>query len=286
MNKVAVVSDTASNMSPEMARKFDIKLIPFHIIIDDKDYLDTEIDIEDLYARVDKKENIPTMTPFPVGECLQAFQEVSQGSEAILYISASSGFTAAYKVALQAKETARKKLPKTTIEVIDSRTGGSGLALIVLEAAKAAKQGKDIEAVVEQVNYLIQQISHLTAPDTLFYLDKGGRICQAKSWAEAQQVSSFRALLEIADGVIKPVARVKTKKQLMEKMVSIAKERIGNKKIHAGITHTKAPQQAEELRKMVLSQFQCEELHVFEGLAPTVIHTGQGLIDLGFYGSD
>ncbi len=285
MNKVAVMTDTGSNMAREIAGKFDIRLIPFHVIMDDKDCLDTEIDIEDLYARVAKKENLPTMTPFPVGECLHAFQEVGQGSEAILYISASSGFTAAYKVALQAKEIAQKELPKTTIEVVDSRNGGSGLALIALAAAKAAKQGKNIEEVVQQVNYLIQRISLLTAPDTLFYLDKGGRICQAKSWAEAQQVSSFRALLEIAEGVIKPVARVKTKKQIMEKMVSIAKERVGNKRIHAAMTHNKAPQQAEELRKMLLSQFHCEELYVFEGLAPTVIHTGQGLINLGFYSS-
>jgi DegV family protein with EDD domain len=273
-------------MSPEIARKFDIKLIPFHIIIDGKDYLDTEVDMEDLYARVDKKENLPTMTPFPVGECLQAFQEVGQSSEAILYISASSGFTAAYKVALQAKEIAQKELPKTAIEVVDSRTGGSGLALIALAAAKAAKQGKNIEEVVQQVNYVIQRINHLTAPDTLFYLDKGGRICQAKSWAEAQHVSSFRALLEIAEGIIKPVARVKTKKQILEKMVNIAKERVGNKRMHAAMTHNKVPQQAEELRKMLLSQFHCEELYVFEGLAPTAIHTGQGLIDFGFYGSD
>jgi DegV family protein with EDD domain len=226
------------------------------------------------------------MTPFPVGECLQAFQEVGQSSGAILYISASSGFTAAYKVALQAKEIAQKELPKTAIEVVDSRIGGSGLALIALAAAKAAKQGKNIEEVVQQVNYVIQRINHLTAPDTLFYLDKGGRICQAKSWAEAQQVSSFRALLEIAEGVIKPVARVKTKKQILEKMVNIAKERVGNKRMHVAMTHNKAPQQAEELRKMLLSQFHCEELYVFEGLAPTAIHTGQGLIDFGFYGSD
>jgi DegV family protein with EDD domain len=286
VNKVAVITDTASDMAPEIARKFDIKLIPFHVIIDGKDCLDPEVDMEDLYARVDKKENLPTMTPFPVGECLQAFQEVDQSSEAILYISTSSGFTAAYKVALQAKEIAQKELPKTTIEVVDSRNGGSGLALIALAAAKAAKQGKNIEEVVEQVNYLIQQTSLLTAPDTLFYLDKGGRICQAKSWAEAQQVSSFRALLEIGEGIIKPVARVKTKKQIMEKMVSIAKEKVGNKRMHAAMTHTKAPQQAEELRKMLLSQFHCEELHVFEGRAPTVIHMGQGLINLGFYGSD
>ena len=69
-------------------------------------------------------------------------------------------------------------------------------------------------------------------------------------------------------------------------MVSIAKERVGNKKIHVAMTHNKAPQQAEELRKMLLSQFECEELYVFEGLAPTVVHIGQGLIDFGFYGSD
>lgn len=82
------------------------------------------------------------------------------------------------------------------------------------------------------------------------------------------------------------MARAKTKNQIMEKMVSIVKERVENKKIHAAITHTKTPQQAEQLRKMVLSQFECEELYVFEGLTLTVVHAGQGLIDLGFYGSD
>jgi DegV family protein with EDD domain len=286
MNKVAVITDTGSNMAPKIARKFDIKLIPFHIIMDGKDYLDTEVDIEDLYARVAKKENLPT-TSFPAPEeFLQAYQELSQNAEAILHISLTPAFSGGYNAALEAKEIAQKELPKTTIEVIDSQSTGSGLALIALAAAKAAKQGKNIEEVVQQVNYLIQQTSLLAAPDTLFYLDKGGRICQAKSWAEAQQVSSFRALLEMGEGIIKPVARANTKTEILEKMVSIAKERVGNKRIHVAMTHNKAPQQAEELRKMLLSQFHCEELYVFEGPAATVVHTGQGLIDLGFYGSD
>jgi len=286
MNKVAVMTDTASNMAPEIARKFDIKLILFHVLMDDKDYLDTEVDMEDIYARVDKKENLPTTSFASPKEFLQVYQELSQNAETVIHISVTAGMSGGYDSALQAKEIAQKELPKTTIEVIDSQTGGSGLALIALAAAKAAKQGKNIEEVMQQVNYVIQRISHLTAPDTLFYLDEGGRICQAKSWAEAQQVSSFRALLEIGEGVIKPVARVKTKTEILEKMVSIAKERVGNKKIHVAMTHTKAPQQAEELRNMLLSQFHCEELHVFEGLPMTVVHVGQGLIDFGFYGSD
>jgi len=286
MNKVAVMTDTASNMAPEIARKFDIKLIPFHVLMDDKDYLDTEVDMEDLYARLDKKGNLPTTSFASPKEFLQAYQELSQNAETVIHISVTTGLSGGYDSALQAKEIAQKELPKTTIEVIDSHTGGSGQALIALAAARAAKQGKNRKEVVQQVNYLIQRINHLTAPDILFYLDKGGRICQAKSWAEAQQVSNFRALLEMGEGTIKPVARVKTKTEILEKMVSIAKERVGNKRIHVAMTHNKAPQQAEELRKMLLSQFHCEELHVFEGLPMTVVHTGQGLIDFGFYGSD
>ena len=286
MKKVAVMTDRTSSMAQEVAERFDIKMVPIHIIMDGKDYLDTEVDMEDLYARVAKKENLPT-TSFPTPEeFLQAYQELSQNAEAILHISLTPAFSGGYNAALEAKEIAQKELPKTTIEVIDSQISGSGLALIALAAAKAAKQGKNIEEAAEQANYIIQRISYFSAPDTLFYLDKGGRICQAKSWAEAQQVSSFRALIEIAEGTIKPAARANTKTEILEKMVSIAKERVGNKKIHVAMTHTKAPQQAEELRKMLLSQFECEELYVFEGLAMTVIHTGQGLLDFSFYGSD
>jgi DegV family protein with EDD domain len=289
MKKVAVMTDTGSNIPQQLAQNSNIRMMPFHIIIDGRDYLDTEIDMGDLYARLSKKENLPT-TSFPsVEEYLQAYQELSQRAEAILFISVTSIFTKAYNLALQAKEIALKKLPKTAIEVIDSRTGGTGLALIVLQAARLAEQGKDIKAIMEQVNHMIPRINHLSAPDTLFYLDKGGRICEAKSWAEAQSVNSFRALVEIdasTGGVTKPIARAKTKRQIMERMVSIAKERVGDKKMHAGITHNNIPEQAEQLRKMVTSQFQCDELYLFEALAPAAVRTGQGLVDLGFYSSE
>ncbi len=289
MRKVAIMTDTASNLPLKLAQKSDIKVMPFHIIMDGKDYLDTEIDIDELYVRLGTKENLPT-TSFPsVEEYLQVYQELSQKAEAILFISVTSIFTNAYSLALEAKEIAGKELPKTSIEVIDSRTGGTGLALIILRAARLAEQGKDIKLIMEDVNHVIPRVNHLSAPDTLFYLDKGGRICEAKSWAEAQAVSGFRTIVEIdasTGGMTKPVARAKTRKQIMENLVSTAKERAGNSKIHAGITHNNASAQAEKLKEMVSSQLQCDELYVFEALAPAIVHTGQGLVDLGFYVSD
>ncbi len=289
MKKVAVMTDSASNMPQEIAAKSDIKIMPFHIIIDGKDFLDTEIDMEKLYARLSTKENLPT-TSFPsTVEYLQVYQELSRKAEAILFISVTSIFSNAYNLALEARELAREKLPQTTIEVIDSRTAGTGMALVVLKAARLAKQGKDIETVMADINQTLPRLTHLSAPDTLFYLDKGGRICEAKSWVEAQSINSFRTLVEIdasTGGMTKPVARAKTKTEIMTMMVNIAREKVGNKKIHAGITHNKVPEQAKQLKGMISSQLQCDELYVFEGLAPGVVHTGKGLIDFGFYSSD
>jgi DegV family protein with EDD domain len=286
VNKVAITTNSACIFA-EKAREHGITLIPFHIIIDGKDYRDPEVDIEDFYARLDKKENLPTTSPFSVVECLQTWQELSQSAETILHISMTSAFTAAYKVALQAKEMAGEKLPETTIEVIDSHTVGGGLALVTLEAAEMAAQGKGIGEIAEFVNHLIPQIHYLSTRDTLLYLDKGGRVFEAKSWAEAEKKASFRAIIEIDDhsgGITKPVARAKTKRQIMNKMLEITKDRVGNSKLHVFIGHTRSPEQAEGFRKMVESRFGCDRIYVYEASATIGFFNGRNLLELAFYG--
>lgn len=285
MNKVAITTNSACLFAEE-AREKGITLIPFHIIIDGKDYLDPEVDMESLYLRLDKKGKLPTTTPFSVMECLQTWQQVSQSAEAILHISMTKPFTAAYGVALQAKDMAKEKLPKTTIEVIDSRTTGGGLALIILEAAEMAAQGKDISEVAEFVNHLIPKVNFLSTRDTLLYLDKGGRVFEAKSWAEAEKKLCFRAIVEIdghSEGVTKPVARAKTRKQIMEKMLEIAKERVGDNKIHVFIGHTKAPVEAAGFKRMVESHFNCDKVYLYEESATVAVFNGRNLLDFAFY---
>ena len=131
--------------------------------------------------------------------------------------------------------------------------------------------------------------STLSSRDTLFYLDKGGRIFEAKSWVKDESVTSFRSVVEIdatSGGVTKPVTRAKTKNEIMNKLVDISKERAEGKKLHAAILHTRAPQQAEKLKGLVLSRLSCEEIYLDEGSATVAVFNGRGLIDLGFYSSD
>jgi len=199
----------------------------------------------------------------------------------------TSSFTMAYGTAIQAKEMAREKLPKITIEVIDSQTVESSELLITIEAAKAAAQGKKLNEVIQNVSDMIPRMNQLSTRDTLFYLDRLGRIFEAKSWAEAESKNSFRAIVEIdasTGGITKPVARAKTKTQIMKKMVAIARERAGGKKLHAAIAHANAPEGAEQLKQMILTQLRCDEFYVVDVPPVAATQNGEGLIEFGFYG--
>ena len=288
MKKVAIMTDTIASIPREIAKEYGIEIIPFHVVIDGKSYVETEIDMNQLYARLKEKGNLPTTSAPSVGEFLEAYRELSQRAESILHISMNSAFTMAYGASIEAKELAREKLPKTIIEVIDSKTVESSELLIVLEGARAAKQGKSLDEVIQIANNMIPRMNQLSTRDTLFYLDKGGRIFEAKSWAEAESKNSFRAIVEIdasTGGVTKPIARAKTRSQVMKKMVDIARERVGDKKLHAAIAHANVPDQAEQLKQMVLSQFQCDEFYVVDVPPVAATQNGQGLIEFGFYSS-
>ena len=123
-------------------------------------------------------------------------------------------------------------------------------------------------------------------PASLFYFDKGGLLREIRSWAEAESVNSFRTILGAdasTGGAFKPIARAKTKSQIVEKMVDMAKERARGKKLHGAINHANAPEQAERLKGMLLSRLQCDELHICQALAATAIKAGEGLIEFEFY---
>jgi len=289
MRKVAVMTDTVASVPLEMQNEYGIGVIPFHVIMDGKDYLETEINTAQLYTRLKQKENLPTTSCPSPEEYLHLYQELSQNAEAILYICLTAAFTGAYNAAIQAKEMAKKKLPETTIEVIDSKSVESSQLLITLAAAKAAAQGKNLDEAIQFANDMIPRVNQLSIRDTLFYFDKGGRICEAKSWAEAEAANSFKAILEIdssTGGITKPVARAKTKAQIMEKMVEITKERVGGKKLHFAIAHVNVPEQAEQLKQKILSRLQCDEFYMAEVSPVAAVQNGEGLIEFGFYCTD
>ena len=284
MEKLVISSDSSSIL-PETAKKYGFTMIPCPIIMDGKTYLDTEVDMDEVYGRLDAKENMPRTSTANVGEFAQFFTGLSQEADSILHISMSSVFSGHHNTALQGKKLASETLPGTRIEVIDSRCVGTGVALVAMEAARAAAQGKNLDEVIELVSRIVPEVSLLLARDTLFYQAEGGRIFEAHSWAEAESATSFRSITEAdasTGGVLKPVARAKTVAQILDKLVEITKGRSRGNKLVGIIGHTRAPERAEKLKEMLLSELEFDRLCVSDASASVVIHGGIGLIDYAF----
>jgi DegV family protein with EDD domain len=288
MKKVAIITDSVATIPPQIAEKYGISVVLSHVVMDGKDYIETEIDKEQLYARLRGKENLPTTSAASPGEVLESFKRASQQAKAILFISITSRLSAIYSSATDAKELAQQELPGTEIEVVDSLTVAAGEALVVIGAAKAANEGKSLSQVTEVTNKIKQRVSELALRESLFHFDRSGRTGTAKDWAKSAIPTATALEIDAASGgVSKPVLRDRTFAKVVEATLDLVEERTKGKRLHAVISHTNRPDKAEELKKRLLSRFNlAEEVYIGECLPFTFTVNGEGMVDLGFYAED
>lgn len=211
-----------------------------------------------------------------MGDYPKAYQELSRKAESILCITYRQ-FGMGYKTATQAKVMARKELSQTAIEVIDSRTGCATQLLLVLAGAKAAAQGKSLPEVTEIVNSLILRLNLMDVVPTLQPVEEGRAI--SKGGGRVEPAISTQSIMEqdaSAGGATTAFARVATGAKGMEKIIEIVNDRSKGGKLHAAITCTTTLDDAQELKKRLLAQFQCAELYVTEESPVPPIHEGLG----------
>jgi len=288
MEKVAIITDSVAMIPPQVAEKYGISVVPSHVVMDGKDYLETEIDREQVYARLRSKQNLPTTSAASPGEILEFYRRASQRAKAILFISLSSGLSAIYSSATDAKKLAQEQLPGTEIEVLDSLTVAGAQMLIAIEAAKAANEGKSLPEVTEIATKIKPLVASFALRESLFHFDRTGRIVGAKDWAKAAIPTV--TVLEISaasGGVNKPLLRERSVTKAVEATLDLIEERTKGRRLHAAVTHTNRPDKAEGLKKKLLSRFNlAEEVYIGEAMPFVGVVNGEGMWEVGFYAED
>ncbi len=287
MKEVMVITDSLSAISPELAKEYDVMVIPYHLILDGKSYPDNTLDRGELFTRLESYQNLPTHSACTTGEILEAYKKASQRVKGILFIALSSSMSADYNTALQAKERAKQELPDIAIEVVDSRSVVSGELLVVLAAARAANEGNSLSEVAKIARQVVQKVSLINVPETLFFFERSGRSGGEPTIAKAP--IPIYPLLEMdasTGGAGKFITKNRTKAKAIEALLEIVKEKCGNKKLHAAIGYTNNPEEAEALKKKLLSQFEVGELHITPCSTVACVVNGLRCLVLGFYGED
>ncbi len=287
MRKVGVVADTAASMPEDLIKQYGITMVPLITVFEDKSYRDG-IDLKEasqLFDLVNKADKFPSSSAPPPADYLNLYRKLAQDKmEGILSITISSGLSACFDVATQSKQMAEKELPGVRVEVFDSRTTVGGFGMIVLAAARAAAEGKDLAQVIKAASEVKDKLSCIVLFDTLSYLAKSGRIGRAN--ALMGTMLSIKPIAEIPPsiGTVEPVTRVRTRPKALKYLVEIARRRSKpGDKMHFLVEHTVTSKEAKKLVKMLHEEFDCTEVLTCESQPVAALKIGPKSIVLTFY---
>jgi DegV family protein with EDD domain len=176
---VKIVTDSVADIPEALARNLGISVIPIRVRFGDKVYRDgIDISPDQFYHKLISDSEFPhTAVPGPE-EIAQVYQKLSEETDQILSVHLSAKYSAFYEAALTAKAMAPGNC---RIEVIDTLSAVMGEGLLVITAAKEARNGASMEQIIATLNKLTSKTHVRMAFDTLEYLKRGGRIGTAQA---------------------------------------------------------------------------------------------------------
>ena len=171
--RVKVVTDSSCDIPPEIARELSITIVPLYIQIGGKTYLDgVDIDVDKVYHELIHCQEVPkTSVPSP-GDFLKVYSNLATETDQIISIHLASGYSGTCNVASLAKTYLADKC---RVEVIDSNSVSAGLGLIVIAAAKAAQEGKNLDQILDSVQRTIPRTHLFGKVDDFTSILKGKR---------------------------------------------------------------------------------------------------------------
>lgn len=175
---IKIISDSTCDLSLEVLCKYDIDIIPLHIVKGEEELEDgPDIDISALYEWADKNKTTPK-TSAPSFETAMRIMKpyLDKGMELICFSISGEMSTSGNVIRMAAEELGAED----RVTVIDSRNLSTGIGLLVVEAAVMASAGSTRHEIEQKMNELIPQVRASFVVDTLVYLHRGGR-CSAAS---------------------------------------------------------------------------------------------------------
>lgn len=281
MDKVAVITESSSCVPQEVVRKYGIRILPLLLIFEDRAYRDgVDITSREFYELLKTAKKLPTSSSPSPGEYLEAFRELSKQASSIMCITLPPHLGMAFDSATKAKEMALDVLPQVTVTVFPSRSPALAQGFIAQAAARAAASGQYLAQVVQAAQDMMNRVSALAVLDTLYYLAKGGRIPKAAAWAGS--LFSIKPILDATDDV-RLLERCRTRKRALQRLLEIMRQRSQGSPVCVNLMHANVPEDAEELKVEILSQFDCPEFYITDFTPVIGAHTGPGSLGISFY---
>jgi DegV family protein with EDD domain len=213
MPGIRVVTDSACDLTDELAAANGIVVVPLTIRFGDEELSDRrDLSPAEFWRRCEASPTLPeTAAPAP-GAFAAAFTDAAgDGATGVLCLTISSGVSATYQSALAGADAVAGRVP---VKVIDTRSLTMGQGLMCLAAAEAAAGGASIDELGSLVGGLIGRTRILGVVDTLDHLQRGGRIGGAA--ALVGSLLSIKPVIQVVDGVVEQESKQRTRSRSLD----------------------------------------------------------------------
>lgn len=273
---IKIVTDSSADLPEEVTKELGITVVPLYVRFGNDVYRDgIEISGDEFYRRLQSDPIHPsTIQPSPQ-DFFDVYKKLGPEADGIVSIHISNKLSGTCNSALQGKKMIEEGCP---IEVLDSQTLTMGLGLIVMAAAKAAKAGRSIPEVVDEVKQMIPRVHLLFTLDTLKYLALGGRIGKAKALLGA--VLNVKPILAIKEGEVVPAGQVRSRSKGIDRLFDFVQ---GASSIQdLAIIYNTTLNEAQTLAEHIAPLFAKEQIMTAR-LGPMLgVHAGPGALAIAF----
>ena len=283
MSNIRIVTDSTADLTPELVERYGIRVVPLEVLAEGKAYKD-KIDItnEEYYEILRSATVLPTTSQPSPAVFAQTYRELAaEGAEHIISIQISSELSGTYQSSVLA---AGLVADAVTVHNFDSRTATMGLGLIVLSAACMAKEGKSLDEILAQVDYMIQNSDLYFLLDSLDNLHKGGRIGKASHMVGS--LLNIKPVLNLSNGVISAYEKVRGNKgnKALERLIAILAEKIDpHKKLYCTVGYCDNREIADYMIEKLKEHVDCDEFIYLQIGSVVATHIGMGAVGLAFY---
>jgi DegV family protein with EDD domain len=284
---VKIITDTTAGITAEVARQYDIPVIPQIIHFGEQSYLEgIEIDNAGFMQKLKQARDLPKTAAPPPELFIEQFNRLLPLGEPIICIHP----TAEASGTVRSANAAKAEFPNADIRIIDTRVIGSPLATMVTLAGQWAAAGVDADTIESRVRNMASRCHLYFLVATLEYLAKGGRIGGAS--ALLGSVLQIKPILMVRDGKIEVLERERTQKRAVARLKELVYEKIARDGTgYLSIMHAAVPDQGQVLADELCAEMNqrgipVTDIPVMDVPPAIVVHAGPGILAVAFFSKE
>lgn len=280
MSPVAILTDSTAYIPEPILKQYSISTIPLFVVWGEQSLKDgVDITPQEFYQRLATAKTMPTTSQPSAQDMKETFERLLNQGYDVLGIFISSKLSGT----MQSAEQALAMMPQAAarVAIVDSLSTAMAMGFQVVQTARAAQQGASLMECKQAAEEARQNSGVYFVVDTLEFLHRGGRIGGAQAFLGT--ALNIKPLLELREGRIEAVEKIRTKSKAVQRMIELVAERVaGRTPVRLAAIHANAEAEAQALLEAASAAINPVETF-FASVSPVIgVHTGPGVVGLAF----